>query len=257
MFERATEIDPDFARAWAALALTQAYRALFDHIDDAVQAAEMASRRAIELGPDVTDAYVARIMVMAAAGRFDAADAAFEKAVSLNPRSFEAHYQLGRVKWKQGELDRAVELFERAREIDPADFQAPVISIAVYRAHGKDKEARKAALDGVRAVELHLEQHPDNPRAYMLGSAALAHLGRLEEAIQYVESALRLDPESEDTQYNSACFYANIGEIDKALDCLERGTHDPDWMENDPDLDPLRDHPRFKELMQRARERRF
>ena len=87
----------------------------------------------------------------------------------------------------------------------------------------------------------------------MLGANAWYLLGDTDKAMQYVETALRVDPDSEDTHYNGACFYARAGEIEKALDCLERGVHDPDWMDNDSDLDPLRDEPRFQALMARMR----
>lgn len=258
MFERATRIDPDFARAWAGLALAHAYCVIsFRGGAEDMQAADAASSRGIALGPNISDAYTARIMVMAAASRFDEAEAAFHKAAKLNPVDFEAHYQFARVKWKQGDLREALRLFERAREIDPADYQSPILSVSIYRSQGEDEKAQEAARQGIKAVEFHLEQHPDNPRAYMLGANALLYLNNREKGLQYVDTALRLDPESEDTQQNGACFYANAGELEKALDCLERGVHDPDWMDNDSDLDPLRDHPRFKALMKRLRSESF
>ena len=46
----------------------------------------------------------------------------------------------------------------------------------------------------------------------------------------------------------------NIGQIEEALDCLEKsvrkGMAEVDWMINDSDLDNLRDHPRFKALLE-------
>ncbi len=89
----------------------------------------------------------------------------------------------------------------------------------------------------------------------MLGANALYHLGERDKAMQFAEAALRADPDSESTHYNGACFYARAGEIEKALDCLERSIKfiDTDWMDNDSDLDPLRDEPRFQALMARMR----
>ncbi len=88
----------------------------------------------------------------------------------------------------------------------------------------------------------------------MLGANAFYHLGDRDKAMQFAEAALQADPDSEDTLYNGACLYARAGEIEKSLDCLERGgVHDTDWMDNDPDLDPLRGEPRFQALMARLR----
>ena len=55
--------------------------------------------------------------------------------------------------------------------------------------------------------------------------------------------------------YNVACVYANAYEIDEAVEALhlalDNGYAHKEWIQNDHDLDPLRDHPRFKELLER------
>jgi tetratricopeptide (TPR) repeat protein len=254
MFEKATIADPEFARAWAGLALGHAYCVLqFGAGAADMHAADEASSRAIALNPKLADGYVARIMVCAAGSREKEAEAAFRKAVELDPDNFEAYYQFGRYMYKLGRFERVIELWERAREIDPDDFQTPNISISIYKEMGDEDRARQAARDGARAAALYVEQHPENARAWMLGAAAYLQLGEQDKAMQFADAALIADPDSEDTHYNGACFYARAGEIEKALDCLERGVHDPDWMENDSDLDPLRGEPRFQALMARMR----
>ena len=89
----------------------------------------------------------------------------------------------------------------------------------------------------------------------MLGAYAFLELGESVKAMQFAEAALQAEPDSEATNYNGACFYAAAGEIEKALDCLERSITfiDTDWMDNDSDLDPLRGEPRFQALMERLR----
>lgn len=256
MFERATRLDPEFSHAWAALALSHAYTVMFfGGGDEEMAAADSASRKAIALDPNCADGHTARIMVAAARSADDEADAAFRKAIELDPANFEAYYQYGRYQFKRGDRQQALAMFDRARAIDPYDFQAPILSLGILRNQDEQK-AREAARDGIRAAEAHLEQHPDNPRAYMLAAGALQYLGDMDRAYQFVESALRIDPESEDTQYNGACFYAAVGETEKALDCLEKGFHDPDWIENDADLESLRDHPRYKQLVSESRARK-
>ena len=53
--------------------------------------------------------------------------------------------------------------------------------------------------------------------------------------------------------YNVACGFAVLGEVERAIDCLERcyqmGFAHHDWIRNDPDLDSLRQHPRFQALL--------
>lgn len=58
-----------------------------------------------------------------------------------------------------------------------------------------------------------------------------------------------------DFGHNVACVYSNLGEQEKAIDCLEKsitsGLGQKEWIENDSDLDPLRNHPRFQALLKR------
>jgi adenylate cyclase len=57
--------------------------------------------------------------------------------------------------------------------------------------------------------------------------------------------------------YNVACIYSMTGRIADALDCLEKaataGLSQREWYEHDNNLDPLRDHPRFKALLETLR----
>lgn len=64
---------------------------------------------------------------------------------------------------------------------------------------------------------------------------------------------MALEPDASVVQYNLACLYAQCGNIDKALDCLEAssvpGLANKGWVQHDSDLDPLRDHPRFQAVL--------
>ena len=256
MFQKATSADPEFSRAWASLALAHAYSVLLHGSGDAdMRIADEASRRAIALDPELADGHVARIVVCAAESRGAEAEAAFRKAVELDPDNYEAYYHFGRYMFKQGDFERVIELWERAREIDPDDYQTPTISMSVYEQVGDKDKLLQAAKDGARAASLYVEQHPEDARAWMLGAHAYLGLGERDRAMQFAEAALQAEPDSEGTHYNGACFYAAAGEIEKALDCLERSMKfiDTEWMDNDSDLDPLRNEPRFQALMARIR----
>jgi adenylate cyclase len=78
-----------------------------------------------------------------------------------------------------------------------------------------------------------------------------------ERGLEYMERALALDPDDAGTLYNVACGYAIAGRPDRALDVLERaiekGSVNLAWTTHDPDWDGMRDHPRFKALLERMR----
>ena len=251
MFGRATALDPGFAKAWAGLAAAHAALAVYyDGGEAALEAADEASGKAVELAPELAETHAARAIYFSARERFDEAARAFERAIALNPGLFEAWYQYARTAVHQGRYRRALELFERAAEVNPDDYQSPLIAAPIYRSLGNEDKAMEAERRGVALAERHLEDYPDNARAYFLATSALWSLGRKEDAYAWSERAIAIDPVDRATRYNIACFYAQVGEIDKAFEYLENAITSRTWAENDPDLEPLRADPRFKALME-------
>ena len=83
-------------------------------------------------------------------------------------------------------------------------------------------------------------------------SALKTHIRKFLEAAAEGDHALELSPDDPLMLYNVACLFAQLREIERAIAALDRsitaGYWDIGWMAHDPDLDPLRDHPRFREL---------
>ena len=74
--------------------------------------------------------------------------------------------------------------------------------------------------------------------------------------MEWLEHALAIDPDDNNTRYNAACTYAQMGEIDRAIDVLEiwgdqAGPDHVTWFRHDADLDPVRKHPRYAGLLER------
>jgi tetratricopeptide (TPR) repeat protein len=89
--------------------------------------------------------------------------------------------------------------------------------------------------------------------ASIYSALAAGRLGDPERARSEIEYAIKLEPERADIAYGAACGYALVGETEKAFDWLqtavERGHQELWWALVDPDLDPLRELLRFKEIM--------
>ena len=135
----------------------------------------------------------------------------------------------------------------------PDDYQALALLAQVYRALGQEdkrNDARKRTLD---VIEKRLQNSPNDARALCFGSVNLLEAGQTEKGMEWLERAKTSQGDDALNLYNVACVYSNIGEIEQALDCLEKsvrkGMAEVDWMMNDSDLDNLRDHPRFKALL--------
>jgi adenylate cyclase len=122
----------------------------------------------------------------------------------------------------------------------------------------KDLEAHSAFQLSLQRVETYLGLFPDDAWALSYGAGALNHLGEKPQALDWVERAFAASPEEPMTLYACACDFAMLGRADKAISCLERallfGSLPKAWLENDPDLDSLRDRPRFQAFLAKLKE---
>src|SRR5687768_14146613 len=111
MFNKAIEIDPEYARAYAGVAdacsLLYTY---FDARESHLRQADLSSLKAIELEPELAEAHVARGIALSMGKRFDEAIPEFEHAIKLDPKLFDATYWYARARLAQGmfeEIGRA------------------------------------------------------------------------------------------------------------------------------------------------------
>ena len=254
LFNRALELDPDYARALAGVAECCCFLVMYAGGEARLlEQADQASRRSLELAPDLAEAQVARGLVLSLQQRYEASEEAFEVAIDLNPKLFEAYYFYARNCFSRGDLETAAKLFKHASIIDPDDYQAPLLMGQIYDSLGRPEEAAAVRRRGVRAAERRLQHDPDEPRALYMAANALVCLGESERGLRWAERALALEPDEPMLLYNVGCIYSLAGKDDRALDCLEKalsgGDAYVDWLRQDSNLDPLRDHPRFQALL--------
>ena len=86
-----------------------------------------------------------------------------------------------------------------------------------------------------------------------MGANILCHIGRREQGLEWGDRALALDPEDAGVLYNTACLNAVAGRSEYAIELLEKAVQNGfghrEWIDNDPDVASLRDHPRFQALL--------
>jgi serine/threonine protein kinase/Flp pilus assembly protein TadD len=256
MFTRAIEIDPTYALAYAGLADScSLLYTNFDASDANLRNAETASRRALELGPELAEAHVARGHAVSLSGNHTEAEAEFETAMRLNPQLFDAAYMFGRALRAQGKLERAAKMFERASELRPEDYVVPGLLGGTYAALGRTADAQRAYRKRLDAATKRLQLNPDDPRALYMGGVGLARLGEGAKAMDWGNQALAINSNDATVLYNVACIYSLSGEIDEAVSMLERSVNAGfghwDWIENDSDFEPLHTNPRYQALLLR------
>jgi serine/threonine protein kinase/Flp pilus assembly protein TadD len=254
LFTRAIELDPNYALAWAGLADCWSYIYLYSERQDSVrQQAEAAGRRAIELDPDSAQAQASHAVAMSIGGHREEAERGFETAVRLDSNLFEAWYFYARHVFVNGDLEKAVRFYGEASRVRPDDFQTPFLSATVYDALGRKDDALSARRRGLALVTEYIYLHPDDTRALYMSANALVALGERDKGLDWARRARAIEPNEPMLLYNLGCIYSLAGEVEEAIDCLERavesGLTQKGWFEHDSDLDPLRAHPRFRALM--------
>lgn len=256
MFRRALQADPEYAPAHAGLADTCSFLFMYyDASEQNLRCADEGSRRALKYGGDMPEAHVSRGLALSLTGRYPEAEQEFGRAVELNPRSFHAHYFHARALWAAGDQERAAEMFLRAAEIQPESYETWALLEGLLRGLGREEESEQAQRRGIEAAERALEFSPDDVRALYLGATCLLMLGDEERGLEWADRAAATDPDDATVHYNLACFYSLAEKAERALDhlheALDLGYAQREWIENDADLDSLRDHPSYARVIAR------
>ena len=256
MFERAIEIEPEYALAYTGIADCCAFLYMYwDGSKSNLDGADVASRRALELDPNLAAAHASRGFALSLSRRYSEARPAFERALQLDPKLFEAYYLFARACLQEGKLAEAAANFAKAAEVRPEDYQAMLLATGPLKGLGRDQDAIDNIHRAMQRLDRHLELHPDDPRALYLGAGALMQLGQRDRALEWVRKAHDSGPTDSMVLYNVACVYA-LGDMkDEAIACLEKavecGFGHREWLEHDSDLTLLRGDQRFIELQKR------
>jgi serine/threonine protein kinase/tetratricopeptide (TPR) repeat protein len=120
LFERATELDPNYASAWAALGGALQFKGMFLSIRDYLVRAIDVLHRAIALQPAMASAHAWLGLSQLNLGRVDEAIAALRQAQNLEPDNAQVHQALARALWMgHGRVEEAVEHLRRSILLNP------------------------------------------------------------------------------------------------------------------------------------------
>ena len=284
-FQRATELAPDYALAWAAIAETFSLLGTFglEPTLEAHERAYEAAQRALVINADSAEANYA--LGVAAFNRWEwpTAERSLIRALELNPNLAGAHHYYAYYLVTRGRSEEAIEHILTARRLDPASPTTQLAVGAVYYLSRRYSEA-------IEHIETSIEMYPESARAHAALAGVCAFTGRRERAREELAEALRLGPRSpeiaatevtvlaltgQELQANvllremengrdtrpmspgdAASGYAILGDRRKAIEWLEVAYQERDpvlaYIAADPGFDALRTDPDFINLLGRV-----
>ncbi|MGH8279345.1 MAG: TPR end-of-group domain-containing protein, partial [Gammaproteobacteria bacterium] len=255
---RATKIDPDYAQAWAMMAMGyRNLRMLEIHSEDGMDAAE----RALTLDPNLPEAHAVKAYILLQRGDTNAAASEVAVALKLDPESSEANRTAARLSYQLHRYEDAIRGYEKAASLVEGDQNSANMLISCYAAVGDAAGIHRAAEMSFKRAEAILGRDQNNSGVMSYSAYALAALGESERAKARMNRALLIDPNNFNARYNFACaLCVYLHDKDGALEMLGPAfetisdTFLP-YAKADPDFEPLRDDPRFKEMVARAEAR--
>lgn len=191
------------------------------------------------------DNYCERGICYRLIGNYEQAIADFSSAIEEDPRFAFPYYSLGWCYELTGNYDKALDNYNLGIDIDTSYPYIFLQRGLVLKKMGRTEDAFKD-FEYVLAIDTIAT---DGSGTHY----ALHELGRDEEALEWMQKIIDENPSDDGNWYDQSCLYARMGRIDDALDALEKafecGYRDFGHMEHDYDMDPLRDLPRYKELV--------
>jgi adenylate cyclase len=256
--QRAVEIDPYYADAWALLAIAQS--SLHYNFRGEVDDGYAAAHTALAIDPTIPQARLPMVKRLLERGLSDQAMAEMETAIRLGPESWEVNKEAGRFFLLQRDVPRATRHYEKAAELMESDFHAWAMLSTCYQALGDAAKLRGAAKRMISESQLAVQQDPSNGAALGILAGGYALLGQKEKTREWIDRALLVDPDNLNMRYNFACVLAIMGDKEPALKMLQStlsvaGAYQVRIAENDTDFDKIRDDPRFQKIISDAKRR--
>jgi TolB-like protein/Tfp pilus assembly protein PilF len=285
-FQQATRLDPNFALAYVGISQSYSMMPSYSYLSpkEAFPQAKAAAQKALEIDPSLADAHGALATTFAAYDwNWVEAEREFKRAIELNPNVADIHYRYGLIYLiPAGRMDEAIREIKRALELEPLSIAMNANLAGAYMyARQNDlalEQARKTFdlgpnhitarvwlaniyeslgmyNEAIALSEESLKNHQSDQYFLLYAGYAYAKTGRREKAEEAIKKLRDIEKTEPVDPYSFAVVYVGLGDKDKAFVELEKSFNERGYyvplLSVDPLMDPLRDDPRFADLIKR------
>jgi adenylate cyclase len=253
---RAVTLDPGYADAWSLIAAAQT--ALLCHLSIPGDGGHEAIERALALDPDQAEPHAIKARYLLQDGQMETSRRELEIALRLDPDSALVRAVAGRFFYVQRDFAAAIPHLEYAVSASEIWAAEGGLLLSSYCAIDDAAGARAAAQKVLARAERVLARDYVSLSSIGCAVGALTALGQVDRARALVERGLLIDPDNSRMRYNFACGMSSwVGDYERAIELLEPvfatcSAGLVRHVEHDPDLDPIRDDPRFMAMVAAA-----
>jgi len=280
-YQQAIDKDPNYALGYAGL--SDGYGQLGYYASDPAPAALIKAReaalRALSLDNNLAEGHSALGFVLITAD-FDYAggEREYKRAIELDPNYEPSHHNLGVMLFRTGRAAEGMAELRRALELEP-------FSLVVNRLYGEVLVYSRRYDEGLAQLKKTAEMDPSFPSTYSALATAYRLMGKYADSVESYAKLQELSDRPQTAAFArasfaaggwqgfmrdmtsrrpqgfspslAAIFFGQLGEKDKAFDELNKAVENREYtvrfLKVEPGFDPLRDDPRFKELLQRMK----
>jgi serine/threonine-protein kinase len=285
-FQQAIKLDPNFALAYAMIAESYVSLPAYPYLSpkEAVPQAKAAAKRAVEIDPTLAEGHTFLAYSLAVYDwNWAEAEREFKRAIELDPNSSAPHLRYGQIYLTPlGRNEEAIAEVKQALELEPLSlFNNSVLTATYYFARQSDRaleQGKKTSdlepnfptgrwtlgsvynangmyAEAIDLSEKSLQSDPTNQVQLGLAGYAYAKSGRRFKAEEVITKFSQIAKTQYVMSYRIANIYAALGDKDKAFAELDKAFENRDWelhrLKVDPLMDPVRDDPRFREMLKR------
>jgi TolB-like protein/Flp pilus assembly protein TadD len=281
-FRKAVALDPNYAAAHVGLADFYNWAGIYGILPapECHRKAKAAALSALEIDGSFAEAYAALALTVESADwNWAETETLYQRALELNPNYSHAHEWYSSLLIGSGRFEEGIREINRAEELDPLSPRAMTLTAWT------NYQIRQFPESISKALQI-IAMDKEYPQGYMQLGINLVQLGRPREAVKALQKAVRMMSDSalprfelcyalmandqrDEAQavlseikaqasrgyvkpYFIAMAYAAVGQLDSAFECFEQAVeeHEPwlVWFGTEPQLDALRDDPRFIKL---------